>query len=224
VVKPSLLTVILLAVASSLVTVGAIELLRGSRSSPEPVEAVEPRAKPTAVPASQQADLLVPASTVPSEPAAYEERLAELERRILALEQSRASRRAPVPSAADTMARDDDLRELVLDWVAEERETRRRAAELEEVEERRKELEFGTRMNAHVLALEHGLAEWEEDKLAAVLLEIETRRDEVEGLVNPLTDDPKEAERRFIEFDEWADRRLKEELGQELIERLFGEV
>lgn len=221
-VKLSPLAVVFLAVGSSLLTVGAIELLRNSWSAPEAAQKVGPGAKPPAAPASRLAGPPVPASTAPADLAAYEERLAKFERRILALEQNRASRRVLEPSAADGAAQGDELRELVLGWVAEDREARRRAAELEQEEARQKERGFDARYQAHLLALEHDLPEWEEERLGRLFLEIESRRGDLEGDIDPLTDDPKEVERRFVEFDEWAERRQLEELGQELYERLFG--
>ncbi len=219
-------TVALVAVVSSLATVGALELLRGSRSGSQRALAVEPRTESAEAPAPREIEPLVSptrATRALDPPTEYADRLAELERRIAELELGSTSRRAAVDSATDEPPAGDDLRELVLDWVAEEREARWRAAELEEEEGRRTELEFETRFSAHMLAEEHDLLAWQEAKLAEVFLEIETRRREIDESFDLTVDDPREVEARYDEFDEWAEERLREGLGPELFEVIHGE-
>jgi hypothetical protein len=220
----SLLTVALVAVASSLATVGAIEFLRGLESNPAQVRAVEPRAEGGADPRGSLRRPLESPSRAPVRTPTGEDRLANFERRLSDLEQWSNSPRTPLDDSADfgEGGRKKALRALVLGWVEEDREFRRLSEEQQAAENRRKEREFSTRMEAHFLALEHGLLEWEQELLAGVLFEIETRREEVEGAIDPRKDDPAEAEQRFVEFDEWANQRLQDELGLELYERIFG--
>ena len=217
--KTSPVTIALVAVASSLATVGTIELLRGSRPV-SPASAIGPPPESSAALAARGSEPLVPATRAVDQSTAYEDRLVELERRIAALEFGSSSRRAPVTSATSELPPEGDLRDLVLDWVTEERETRRRAQELEEEERRRKEREFEARFRAHMLAQEHDLADWQEKKLAEVFLAVQERSAEVERGIDPLTDDPEQVEARWIEFDEWAERYEREELGE--LNDLFG--
>ena len=226
--KTSPVTVALVAVASSLATVGIIELLRGARPGSQPALAVEPPPGSSAALAPRGVEPPVLKTRALDQPpgyTGYEDRLAELERRLAALELGSTSGRAPVPSATwatSELPPQDDLRDLVLDWVAEEREARWRAEVLEEEEGRRKQQEFETRFHAYMLAQEHDLADWQEDKLAEVFLEVEVRRMEIEEDIDPLTDDPEEVEARWVEFDEWAERYEREELG-ELYDQISGD-
>ncbi len=226
--KTSLITVALVTVATSLATVGIIELLRGARPGSQPDLAVEPPPGSSAALAPRGVEPVVSATHALDQPpgyTAYEDRLLELERRLAALELGSTSRRAPVPSATAATGElppQDDLRDLVLDWVAEEREARWRAEELQEAEDRRKEQEFDARFHAYMLAQEHDLADWQKDKLAQVFLEVEVRRVEIEEDIDPLTDDPEEVEERWVEFDEWAEQVEKEELG-ELYDQISGD-
>jgi len=74
-----------------------------------------------------------------------------------------------------------------------------------------------------MIAQEHELEDWQEDLLAEVFLAVEERRSEVEEGIDPLTEDPEEVERRFVEFDEWAETYSREHLGEELWRLLEGE-
>ena len=105
----------------------------------------------------------------------------------------------------------------------EEREARVQSEKLQGEEDQRKQLEFKARHQALLLTQEHDLASWQEDRLTQLFLEIETRNHEIGLDINLLTVDPAEFERRWAEFDEWADGRYQEILGPELFEQLFGE-
>ena len=207
-VKTSPVAVALLAVASSLAAVGTIELLRGPRPASEPPPDSSAALAPRGV------EPLVPEMRALDPSLGQEDRLAELERRVAALELSATSRREPVTSDTQALSPGDDLRDLVLDVVAEDRETRRRAEELEGEEDLRKELEFTALQQAHSLAQEHGLVLWQQKILFELFLEIETRRAEVGEDMNPLKADPEEFERRWAEFDAWADQRYVEGLAR----------
>ena len=212
--------IVLVAVASSLVTTAAIELVRGeARPAVADIEA-QPVAQETPPRGAEHLEAPAP-SAAPLQAPDWTARLDDLERRIAALELRTEPGRTPVEATAS--AEGDELRELVLAWVAEEREARAHAQQIENEEAQLKDLEFGTRLNARVLAEEHELPEWQETRLADVFLEIELRRRELENDIDSRTDDPLEAERRFVEFDEWADQRLEEELGADLISEMFGD-
>jgi len=218
--------VVLVAVASSLATVGAIELLRGSPPGSRSSAALEPPPEPPAALAPRGVGPLVPAARAPDQPTDYEARLIELERRMSALELASTARRRPETSATGELPPQDELRELVLDWVAEEREARSRARGLEEEEGRRKELEFKARYQAHMLAQEHGLARWQEDEFAELFLETRVRAEEIEKSIDPRADDPEEVEARWAEFDEWVEQREREltaRLDPALYEKIYGE-
>lgn len=224
-VKPPPLAVALLAMLTSLVTVSAIELWRcpapatGAAWVPQPLlERTVPLRSPAGEPVSDSASIPSRAQTTFAEA-----RLIALEQRLAQLEQSLSAQRLPAAPTLTEPEREEELRQRVLDWIEQEREARRQAEQSRKEQEGSKQRDFDTRYSAHILALEHDLAEWEEEQLAKVLLEIEIRREEIEGLIDPLTDDPKEVEQRFVEFDQWSEQRLLGELGQELYERLFSE-
>lgn len=211
--KTPLVPVALVAVASSLATVGTVELLR----SP-PVVALEPAASPPTARAprgDEDAVRMMRPADPPAElthrlAGAYEDRLAELERRITVLELDAASARTPVTPVTNEPSDQQELRDLVLDWVAEEREARSRDAALEGEDARRKEIEFQSRQQAFAFAQEHGLGQWQQDEFAALFLEMGIRADEIERSIDLAHDDPEEVERRWTEFDEWIERRERE--------------
>ena len=202
-------TVALVAVASSIATVGALELLRGAR----PARAIEPETEPAAT------RVLYRATGNP-------DRLAELERRIAALELDRVSLRTPVSPESGPPPSQDDLRNLVLELLAAEREAGSHSDELEREQERRKEREFDARYHALMFAKEHGLADWQRERFAQLFIETAERTAEIEGSIDPLIDDPEAVEARWIEFDEWVDRREREltlQVDPELYRKLYGD-
>ena len=215
--KANLGLVLIVAVASSLVTAGVLELLRAAPRT-VPVEARVPDREPS--PSTPAPAPLQPAagSSGPGQ-----ERLAEIERRLAAIELALQTSRAPVTADGAAMDEREALRTQVLDWVAADRERRRREAERDEEEERRKEHELDVRVEAHRFAQEHGLSTWQEEKLVQVWLEIEARRKELEESVDPLTAVAEDVERQFAEFEAWMRRRVEEELGPEVATAMFGE-
>ena len=76
-----------------------------------------------------------------------------------------------------------------------------------------------------MLAQEHGLEAWQEEKFAELFLEMGKRSDEIDASIDPAKDDPKEVEARWLAYDEWVDRRereLTEQLDPELYEKIYG--
>ncbi len=217
--------VVLLSAITSVVTLGAFELLRENRAGP-PTRASPgtSRARRTSVPETVGTSLDA-ANSEPDGARVDPEDLVELARRIEALERRlAASERSTVRAPLEQRRKaDSDLREIVLEWVAEERAQRQREGAEQAHEAERRQLEFEAEMQALMLAKEHGLQVWEERQLVELFLEIETRRLEIEQSLEPGLDDPREVERRFEEFDLWADRRYRERLDPELFERLFGD-
>lgn len=228
--KPGWPALIAVSVLSSLTTLAVMTWL-GSRDvradgEPRPVTA---SSQPSAVRVAEPNDPLVaPSSEGASGPSVSDIRLAELERRVSALEASGTSesvgnggRRALAgePSNAEGEA----LREQVLGWIAEEREARRAEQARQDEADRARDLKFQVDYTSLKMAKEHGLADWQQTRLAEVFLEIETRRREIDEGIDPRTQDPAEIEARWEEFDTWADARFREELGPDLYERLFGE-
>ena len=188
--------------------------------------AIEPLAKPATTPARGQVDSLLAPAGAGDQPTEYAERLVELERRLAALELGSASGRMPVTATDDELPPEHALRELVLDWVADDREARRQAEELEGEEERRKQLEFDARYQALMMAQEHGLASWQRDKFAELFIEIGQRAQEIEQDVDLQADDPEEVEARWVEYDEWVDqleRELTARLDPELYDKIYGD-
>lgn len=213
------------AVASALLTVGATELLRGEGPGAAPAEAAPPPAGASLDRSPGTAALRAPETSLTDRSDELVARLDELERRLDALELASSSR-APVVAATEAPDADDGLRDQVLEWVAEDREARGRAARVDGEERQRKELEFEARFQAYVWAQEHDLVDWQEQKLAELFLEIETRRREIERAVDPLVDDPKEVEDRWVEFDAWAEKREREvtaEVDAALYRELYGD-
>lgn len=217
--------VVLLAVASSVVTVGAIELLRGARPASRPAGEGEEPSGPVAPLAAREVEPLAPAAQPPALPAGLEDRLAELERRLDALERDRT--REPVAtSSTGELPAGDELRRQVLDWVAEDSKARARAAELEKESTKRSELEFQARFQAHTFALEHDLARWQEEKFAQLYLEIAERDKAIADSIDLASADPAEVEARYAEFDEWVDQRERELtalVDPALYEEIYGE-
>ena len=208
--------VVLIAVASSLATAGALELF-SAKPRTAPVESLARSPSPSLPP--KAAALLDPATSVPLAPD-FGGRLRLLEERIDALERPRA--RQPVSPAADTR-NGDDLRALVMDWIAEEREARRLQAELAAEEENRTQRDFDIRVGAKAMAEEHGLSDHERESLVTLRIEVEDRRAELESAVDPRTSDPAEVERSWVDFEEWMKRRAVEELGPGRAAELFGD-
>ena len=230
--KSSVPTLILVAVASSLATVESLELLRGSPQGVQPASSGDAQVESAGDTAPRAVEPLVPARMAETAAIAADSavdpgaRLDELERRVSALELDLDSPRTPVTSAAAEPPPQSDLRELVLEWVAEEREVRSRAEELEQEEQRLKEVEFGARHDALMFAQEHGLAQWQQDRFAELFLETARRADELEADMDIGRDNPEELEARWAEFDEWVDRREREltaEVDPDLYEKLYGE-
>lgn len=215
--------VVLVSAVTALATVGAIELLRESRASSAAVRGVErsPARQPQA-----SVETLAPPARVPVPPAEWEERLAELERRLGDLELAPTRQPASTASPPGDLPSRGELRDLVLDWVAQEREARGQARELEQEDEKRAQLRFEARFQAHMFAEEHGLAEWQEKEFATLFLEIGERTAEIEAGIDPAVDDPREVEARWVEFDEWVDRREREltaRIDPALYAKIYGE-
>jgi hypothetical protein len=164
---------------SSLATVAAVELVRGRRSARGTAAGAGlPEAGAREVP--RVAEPLVEVPREAEAPAVDDERWAELERRVAALELRSSARTSAAPGAAE-LAADEALRERVLAWVEAEREARARDAAASGEEHRRAELEFSARYEAMTMAQEHGLAPWQEEELAELFLETGIRADEIEG-------------------------------------------
>ncbi len=223
--KGSTILVVGVAVVSSVATVAASELLRGSRSASQSALAVEQPIATSAARASREVEPLPPATLDPL--AGYEDRLAELERRLAALESAPTRQLAAAVSSAEGLPPRDELRDLVLAWVAEDREARGRSEELDAEAKRLAERGFDARYGAHLVALEHGLAKWQEEKFAEHYLETVERRDEIEDSIDLSSGDPAEIEARWVEFDEWCEQRERELVSlvgrPELFDKLFGE-
>jgi len=217
--------VVLVSALTSLATVAAVELLREPRVDAAAGAAAGRATVRPVAPRPESRETLAPAVRVPLPPPdGWEARLVELERRMSSLESTRqAAPTAPPP--VDLPSR-SELRDLVLDWVAQEREARGQARELEQEDEKRAKLEFDARFQAHMLAQEHGLAEWQEKEFAALFLEIGERTAEIEAGIDPAVDDPREVEARWVEFDEWVDQREREltaRIDPALYEKIYGE-
>ena len=220
--KSSPIRVVVIAVTSSVATVAAVELLREARPVSQPAVAV---GQPVAARAPD-AEPLVPAPRAPDPPADYEQRLAELERRLAALELASSRQPASTTSAREKVPAEDELRERVLRWVAEDREALGRSTELEAEAKRRTEREWDARYGAHLFALEHHLAKWQEEKFAELYLAIKERELEIEAGIDMSSDDPGEIEARFVEFDEWCEQREREVtllMDPELYREMYGQ-
>ena len=220
----SLITVALVAVASSLVTVGTIELMRSSPTLSRSAMAIDS-------PAQDFEDQVAhgvepPVSATLALPPEYEHRLRELEQRLAALELGSSSNRVPVAPDTGELPGEDDLRELVLGWVAEEREARSHAVERTGEEELRSKREYEARFTAHMFAEEHGLDDWARDEFAELFLKTAQRTAEIEASIDISEDDPEEVEARWIEFDQWVEqleRELTAQVSLELYEKIYGE-
>ena len=218
--KANLGLVLIVAVASSLVTAGVLELVR-VRPHVAPVEARVPNPEPAPDPA-EPVPARVPEELQPPD-LGQASRLAEIERRLAAIERALTSSRAPVGADGAALDEREALRTQVLDWVAADRERRIQEAERDEEEAIRKEREFDVRVEVRRLAQEHGLSTWQEERLVAVWLEVEDKRRELEESVDPLTAVPEEVEQQFAGFEAWVRQRIEEELGSELATEIFGE-
>ncbi|MEO0652083.1 MAG: hypothetical protein AAFZ65_15525, partial [Planctomycetota bacterium] len=136
-----------------------------------------------------------------------------------------ASRRKPfLPDEERLPASRSELRELVRQWEASEREQRLEREAAEERALREREIEFDARYEAMLLARELDLPDWRRDEIANVFMEIERRRWEIEESIDPLVGDPfaieeqwvEFIEEQWVEFDEWADSYPAEVLGDEV--------
>ena len=209
------LALVAVALTSSAATVAFVELLRpADRGAEVPAARGEvARAVEVPDPAPETARLL------PAYPSTAEqdERFRLLEERLAALEAAARDPRRPVPERgtpgpAVPPEAADDLRALVLGWVEEDRDARRRLREQEEQANERTELEFEARYRAFDLAQRLELTDWERDRLYEVVLAVETRRREVEESID-MRMDPAEVEAQFVAFDEWAEEYERAELG-----------
>jgi len=227
-VNTSPVTIALLAVASSLATVATFELLRGSPLAVPATSVVEARPlSPTAGRTHEaephNVEVLSAVDPAHGQPTNFQIRLAELELRIAALEVDPRPARESESTKVEAQRQKTELRTLVLDWIAEEREDRRRAELLKNEQDRLTGLEFSSRYRANELAEQFNLADWEVNKLVDLFLEIEARRKEVEEGLDFGTVDPDEFEARWTEFDEWADQRYLDMLGQDLADKLLSD-
>ena len=230
--KMSPVTVVLVSVVSSLVTVGTIELLRG----PAPADAPAPVAESTGkVRAAAQEDarpaavLLAPAEPeLPesrSQGADLSERLAALERRMAEFESSVTARTPAIPPAPK-LAEDEAMREVVFDWIAEEREVRKRDQVVADEQAKQSAMEFKARYQALELARLHNLEDWQQERWAELFLTMREREREILADIDIERDDPAEVEARWEEYDEWVDgleRELTLEITPELYEEFYGE-
>jgi hypothetical protein len=216
-VKFNLLTVIAVALLSSLATLGLQELFRGQST------AVESNVTPTDV--EIPADQLFDQASPNSDSLDVQQRLAELEQRFGRYEQAqieRATIQPPIPeTSADPTESSEDLRAMVHEWIAEEREIHEAELKRQRDDQHKKNVEFDARYDAHLLAIRFDLASWEEDKLQQLFTEVEIRRHQTEQGLDPRTMDPEEMERIWEDFDQWADGRYQEMLGSELVDRVF---
>lgn len=230
-------TIILVAVASSLATVATLNLAQESqaaqtgkrRTSIAPLPAVDGApTEVTAVPMHfPEADRDVRLGE--AEEAllhALEARLGALEERLEAVELGSSERRQIIPRPERKPQEEAQLRDLVLDWVAEDRQARAQAASLADEEEERLERQYESRYEAMMFAKEHDLEEWQRDEFARLFLERDLHASEIEQEIDPTRDDPEEVEARWLAFDEWIDQRerdLTQRIAPELYEELYGE-
>lgn len=213
-VKHSTFHLVIVGVASSLATVGVLELWRsGSPGEQGQVaESVDQSSLASRVADARNSRLGQSSS---HRSADRDEHLSVLEARIRKLESPPIDRRRPVEWEAmpepDADAQ-SELRDLVLGWVAEEREAQVQAKEDAWLEEQT----FIARATARRTAEKYGLAASEEAKIVEILVDVEVRRRETELSFEMDTLDPDEFEARWLEFDNWADEHLREGMGPKL--------
>lgn len=207
-----------IAVLGALAAAGTLELLRSRTPAPgEVVPAAPPGTEERPADPVEQRDDAAPRGP----DAELAEEVAELERRIIRLEESLRSPRQPVET--DPTRDRAALHDFVLDVMAEEREARHREAEEEAAAKKHEELEFDTRMRVAAVTEELSLADWEKERLVEILMEVETRRKELLEGVDPLTSSPEELERQMKDLDLLLRRRVEEELGPARALSLLGE-
>jgi hypothetical protein len=207
------------AVLSSLVTVGALELLgapRAERAAASPAEGPDPiHVRTPAVPSAPQPRV---------EPNDHEERLEDLERRLAALEQSLSARREAPDASDEELPSEEELRDLVLSWVAEDQAAQALTANQQAQQQKQRQLEFDARYQAHMFAREHGLEKWQEDEFAKLFLQVGVRAAQINANIDP-AEDPAAVEARWEAFDEWVDqleRELTARVDPALYEKLYG--
>jgi len=230
--KTTPVTIALVALGSSLTTIGATELVRRARSVPPPPLTIEGPPILSAAPVRGDVPLVLPATGIGDPSILYEDRVRELEQRLLALELGPDPERSPLDVASSATAdpgqltTEADLRSLVLGWVAEDRADRGRAEQVDDEEQRRIEMEFDARHQAMMLAQEHDLPDWQEDEFAKLFLEVGERAYDLEADFDLTLDDPEAVEARWLVFDEWVDQReraLTAQLDPELYEAIYGD-
>jgi len=229
--KPSWLPILLSVLASSLLTAGAIELLRSPLATREPGEASRPPAVHAARPAGPADAVLDPSGAEPGHTELLA-RLERLERRLKSLEATRTERVAVAPAAPRPRLEELDegeqeqMRLLVLDWVGQDRRDRHREAEQREQEAVRSELQFEARHRAREIARDFDLPSWQEERFRELFLETSLRAHELEETIDFARDSPEDVERRWHEFELWVEQRERElaaEIDPDLYEEMYGD-
>jgi len=205
------------------VTVATVELLRSPRNETRVAESVDAVTPSVAAPTSEP--LRTPgvresSAALPMAGSVDRDRLRELERRIEALEAEPRSRRVPLDAPDDALPPAEELRDLVLTWIAEERDERAAARELEGERDQLTAMEFEARYRAFTYKEEHDLTDWEEAKLVEIFVAVEKRRREVEASFDLSEAVPAKVEARWVEFDEWAEQYERDAMGPRLWEML----
>ena len=212
--KSPLVPALLAAIVSSLTTVGLLEVLRAPHA---PSALLQPSRTTRAVEEqSPSAPSEPPRDSVRQRPlvdATFEERLAELDRRIAALEVDGPPTRTALTNESAAPPARDELRKLVLDWVNQEREERNVAAKRAAEQAAADQHEFSARYRAHTIALEHGLTSMEEQRLVDVFITVQTKAEELDASIDRANSDPADVEALFEEFDRWAEQYEREQLA-----------
>jgi len=216
---------VLVGVASALATLLAVELVRGGPARadgarPAPAGASEVRGEPGVAPPAALAPL---AERAPASDADARRRLDALEERMAAVEALLRRRPLEREKGAEAPEGGGELRRLVFDWIAEEREERDRERAARSQLDRRAQLEFDAGFQALMFAREHDLLDWQRERFEELFLEIGERSRAIQETTDPATDDPAEVEARWVAFDEWVDGRERE-VTRLVAPELYGEL
>jgi hypothetical protein len=154
-------------------------------------------------------------------------RLAEIESRLRRLEVGRpVAERAPVATGQPELAaaaERSDLKALLRE-VLTEVEDERLADQLQTAEaEVEAQMRFDMRMTLEdMLTDDFDLTPEDKDWVVEVFLEHQRRHRELMESIDPATTDPEQLEAELELAERWMRDRLRDELGQELVELLLG--